>query len=109
MAAKANESNLLSSYRMADPEGRLEIMLANYHVFPKMIRKMEKKTKYKIKAEKEYVRSHNRGELGVRVQTSNLSDITADEAIDNVMLEEALKTGDIAAGLLKGIDNASEY
>ena len=109
MAAKANESNLLSSYRMADPEGRLEIMFANYHVFPKMIRKMEKKTKYKIKAEKEYVRSHNRGELGVRVQTSNLSDITADEAIDNVMLEDALKTGDIAAGLLKGIDNASEY
>lgn len=35
--------------------------------------------------------------------------ITADEAIDNVMLEDALKTGDIAAGLLKGIDNASEY
>ena len=94
---------------MAYPEGRLVIRFAKYHVFPKEMRKMETKTKYKIKAEKENVRRHNRGELGVRVQTSNLSDVTADEAIDNVMLEEALKTGDITTGLLNGIDNAAEY
>lgn len=36
--------------------------------------------------EREFVRSHSRGELGVRVQTSNLSDTTADEAITNVTI-----------------------
>lgn len=63
----------------------------------------------KIKAEREYIRSHARGELGVRVQTSNLSDTTADEAIANVTLEEAFTTGVVEEGMLRGIDNASEY
>ena len=105
----ANDKDLLSSYRMADPRGRLEIVFDNYHIFPKVIRKMEKKTKYKIKAEREYMRSHSRGELGVRVQTSNLSDVTADEAIANVTIEEAFVTGALDTGILQGIENASEY
>ena len=109
MAAKANDRDLLVSYREADPLGRVEIVFANYHIFPKVIRKMEKKTQYKIKAEREYVRSHNRGELGVRVQMSNLSDTTADEAVVNVMLEEAFETGIVDTGTLYGIDNAAEY
>lgn len=70
---------------------------------------MEKKTKYKIKAEREYLRSHFRGELGVKVQTSNLSDVTADEAIANVTIEEAFVTGALDTGILQGIENASEY
>lgn len=59
--------------------------------------------------EKEFVRSHSRGELGVRVQTSNLSDTTADEAITNVTMEEAFNTGIIDKGLLRGVENASIY
>ena len=109
METRANDRDFLGNYRDADPRGRLEMVFDNYHIFPKVIRKMEKKTQYKIKAEREYLRSHNLGELGVRVQTSNLSDVTADEAIANVTLEEAFKTGIVAAGTLSGIDNASEY
>ena len=109
METKANDRDLIGSYRTADPQGRLEIVFANYHIFPKVIRKMEKKTQYKIKAEREYIRSHARGELGVRVQTSNLSDTTADEAIANVTLEEAFTTGVVEEGMLRGLDNASEY
>ncbi|MGF0143995.1 hypothetical protein, partial [Sharpea azabuensis] len=59
--------------------------------------------------EKEFVRSHSRCELGVRVQTSNLSNTTADEAITNVTMEEAFNTGIIDKGLLRGVENASIY
>ena len=109
MSTRANDRDLLVSYREADPLGRVEIVFANYHIFPKVIRKMEKKTQYKIKAEREHIRSHNRGELGVRVQTSNLSDTTADEATANVMLEECFKTGVVDSSTLRGIENAAEY
>ncbi|MBS7339220.1 MAG: hypothetical protein KIH00_03115, partial [Lachnospiraceae bacterium] len=63
----------------------------------------------KIKSEREFSRSHNRGELGVRVQSSKISSPTEDEAIANVMLDEAMKTGEITDGLLKGIDDAKTY
>lgn len=109
METKVNEIDFLANYRMADPNGRLEIVFDNYHIFPKVIRKMEKRTQYKIKAEREYLRSHARGELGVRVQTSSLSDFTAEEAIANVIMEEAFRSGVVDAGMLKGIDNAVEY
>lgn len=46
METKANDRDLIGSYRTADPQGRLEIVFANYHIFPKVIRKMEKKTQY---------------------------------------------------------------
>ena len=99
----------LGQYRGADSDGRLDIMMDNFATFPKLIRKLEKKIQYKIKAEREYQRSHSRGELGVRVQSSKLSDTTAEEAIANVTLEEAFATGKVDKGLLKGIDNAAEY
>ena len=42
------------------------------------------------------------------MQTSSLSDRTANEAISNVLLEEAFKTGNIDKSILKGIEGASE-
>lgn len=107
--AKAKDKDFIMTYRQAKAEERLAIMLDNYCTFPKMIRKMEKKISYKIKSEREYMKSHSRGELGVRVQTSGTSDPTASEAIDNVMLEEAFKTGDVDGSILRGFDNAAEY
>lgn len=109
MEARANDINILENYKVANPEERFEIMFAHYSFFPKVIRKLEKKTQFKIKAEREYMRSHNRGELGVRVQNSNISSPTEDEAIANIEIEEAFKTGEIDSSLLKGIDNATQY
>lgn len=109
MEARANDINILENYKAANPEEGFEIMFAHYSFFPKVIRKLEKKTQFKIKAEREYLRSHNRGELGVRVQTSNISSPTEDEAIANIEIEEAFKTGEIDSSILKGIDNAAQY
>ena len=109
MAAKAKDTDLMKTYRTADSEERFSIMMENYAVLPNVINKAQKKTEYKIKAEREYLRSHSRGELGVRVQTSKKSDTTAEEAIANVTLEEAFATGEVDKGLLKGIEEASVY
>lgn len=87
MRINGEETDILRSYRSNDAEGRLAIMLNNYAVFPKIICKAEKKIQYKIKSEKEYLRSHARGELGVRVQTSGTSDPTFNEASTNIMIE----------------------
>jgi DNA-directed RNA polymerase specialized sigma24 family protein len=109
MALKIRDTDLLNSYKKAPAEKRLSIMLEYYPVFPGMLRKIEKKTEYKIKSEQERMRSRSRGELGVRVQTSTISDTTANEAVANVTLEEAFKTGEVSKGLLKGIENAPEF
>lgn len=109
MRINGEETDILRSYRSMDAEGRLSIMLGNYAVFPKIIRKAEKKIQYKIKLEQEYLRSHSRDELGVRVQKSGTSDPTFNEAASNIIIENALKTGEIDKGLLKGIKDASVY
>ena len=77
MKTKA-EKDILQEYRDAGAEGRLDIMLANYCTFPKLIRKLEMKTRYKIKCEKECLKSRARAELGVRVQNSKISKPTED-------------------------------
>ena len=100
MEARAKEDSILLKYSNASATERVDIMFDNYQLFPRMIRKEEKKTQYKIKSEREFSRSHNRGELGVGVQTSKISSPTEDEA---------MKTGEITDGLLKGIDDAKNY
>ena len=109
MAYKVRDTDLLDKYKKANAHKRLSLMMEYYPVFPGMLRKIEKKTEYKIKAEKEYIRSHGKDELGVRVQTSGKSDPTANEAVANVTMEEAFKTGDIDKSILKDVENADEY
>ena len=109
MAIKAKEEEFIEKYRVANPKERFGIMINNYAVFPKMIRKAEKKIRYMIIMEREYLRSKARGELGVRVQGSGPSDMTADDAIMNSYLDDALMTGEITRGLLKGLENACRY
>ncbi len=108
MKTKA-EKDILKEYRDADAEGRLDIMLGNYCTFPKLIRKLERKTHYKIKCEKEHLKSRARAELGVRIQNSKISKPTEEEAELNRMIEEAFETGEIDGSVLKGISNAAEY
>ena len=109
MNTKVNDTDLLFIYKKAEPSERFGIIYYNYADFPKMIRKIEKKLQYKINAEREYLKSKNKGELGIRVKISNLSDITADTAINNVSLEECIKKGVLDSKILKGIEQAPVY
>ncbi len=107
MASK--DADILRTYREASSYERFKILMNNFSEFPKVIRKIEKKTQYKIKADREYLKSRVRGELGVRIMNSNLGDPTAQEAIQNITIEEAFRTGIISEELLKDMDNAAEY
>ena len=107
--SKNTKNSFLMNYKKADAESRFKIMMYNYAIFPKEIRKAEKKLQFKIKAEQEWARSQARDELGVRVQKSKLGDQTANEAITNVMIEEAFENGYLDKSLLRGIADTSEY
>ncbi len=107
--SKNEKKSFIVIYKEADPEARFKIMMNNYAVFPKEIRKAEKKLQFKIKAEQEWIRGHAMEELGVRVQTSSKGDRTANEAISNVMMEEAFETGVLDKSVFKGIVNTDEF
>ncbi len=106
---KIIEPQFLIKYRKADPDRRLSLMLENYKAFPNLIRKDEKIITYLIKSERAFSRSHFRGELDVKVQTSRKGDPTADEAVENVSLEEAFASGEIDRSILTGVKNAADY
>jgi len=108
MGNKYKNANIIKIYKEADPEGRFQIMMRNYHIFPRELNKAESKIRFRIKAELECERQKVSEGLGVRVQTSSMGDRTASEAIANVLLEEAFKTGNIDHSILKGISEAAE-
>ena len=103
------EKSLIDKYRAADVNGRLIIMFKNYARLPRELRKAEKIIIYKIKAEREYIRSHNRDTLSTRVQSSSISNPTENEAIDNALLEDAFNTGRIDERFLENIEEADAY
>ena len=100
--------NFIKKYKEASPEERFEIMLGNYKDFSSELIRAEKKIQFKIKSDQEWSRQKIKEGLGTPVQTSSLSDRTANEAISNVLLEEAFKTGRIDKSILKGVEGASE-
>ena len=109
MGIKVKDKDFIKTYRTLCAEERLNLMFDNYNEFPKIIRKMEVKTKYCIKSDKEYARSRSRGELGVRVQGSGTSDPTFDEASTNIMIDEAFEKGKADRGILSDLENAGKY
>lgn len=107
MDVKAKD--FIREYRRSDADERLDLMLSHYGVFPKMIRMLEMRIKYKIKTERERMISKARGELGVRIQKSDISKPTEDEVVAKLTLEEAFETGRIDPSILKGIESSDEY
>ena len=55
----------------------------------------EQSLSFIIKEEKAYARKSAMEDLGVRVQTSGTSDPTAKEAIENIMIMEAIQKGNL--------------
>ena len=79
---KKDKTDFLTLYRQADADGRFDLMMANFTKFPGIIKNAEVKTMYRIRSEREYLRSRSRDELGVRVQGSGMADTTSEEAMD---------------------------
>lgn len=97
---RLKQESVGSYYRLA-PEKRLEIIYDNYEKFPRIITSFEKNLKLLIVSERAYIRNRQRGELGVRIQTSGNYSPTEANAITNMMIDEAIATGDFSDSMFK--------
>lgn len=90
-----DEANIVEQYADSDVGKRIEILIRYYPNFIRLVEGFEQSLSFIIKQEKEMKRRAAIGELGVRVQNSHISDPTAREAIDNIMIMEAIKKGEL--------------
>ena len=104
------EEQLVDAYGKGDPRERFMLIYRNYEVFLKLVDSYEVGIFNRILCEKEYNRRKRNGDdLGVRIQTSNLSDPTAQMAIEHVMIRDAIRECNFSGDLLKDTDNPDEY
>lgn len=75
-----DEANIVKQYEEANVSGRIEILIKYYPNFIRLVEGYEQSLSFIIKEEKAYKHRQAKGELGVRVQTSGMSDPTAREA-----------------------------
>ena len=97
------EVSIVDRYAKADPWGRIDIILLNYSNFLEIVDGCEESLKFLIVNERRINRKRSLGDLGVRVQSSGMGDKTAQEAINIVMLDEAIRSKDYEIEL-KGTD-----
>ena len=88
-------------YFLADSKGKIEFILANYISFQHQLSGIEDEIKLDIKVDQDFKFRQDKGDLGIRVQTSGKSDPTAREAIRNVELDRAFDENDIERELEK--------
>lgn len=99
-----DEANIVKQYEEANVSGRIEILIKYYPNFIRLVEGYEQSLSFIIKEEKAYKHRQAKGELGVRVQTSGISDPTAREAIDNIMIMEAIRSGDLSS-IIRDLDD----
>lgn len=102
-------TKLVEQYGQGNAKERFRLIFKNYEVFMNTVDSYERGIIHLIIKEKEYNRQNQRGDLGVRVQTSGISDPTARKAIELVTVQEAIRKADFSSGLLKDTDAAEEH
>ena len=105
MAAKVN---IVEAYAEASIEKKIEMIFDNFSGFNSIIEGYENYLKIQIRIEREYNRRQNHDDLGVRVQTSGISNPTERISIENAEIEDAIKTGRYEDAL-KGTDDAKKH
>lgn len=95
------QNGFQEQYFLADSKGKIEIILANYISFQHQLSGIEDGIKLDIKVDQDFKFRQDKGDLGIRVQTSGKSDPTAREAIRNVELDRAFDENDIERELEK--------
>ena len=102
--------NILNVYEKADSAKKVDIIIRYYPNFLGIVNSYTEGLLYMIENEKAYNRSKNRGDLGVRVQTSGKhSDITADTAISNIITRDAIIACDFSGDVRDGVDRGEEF
>ncbi len=105
----ATGAEVVRKYEKASNRGRVEIICKHYHNFMGIVESCTDGLGYKINEEHEYLRNKSRGVLGVRIQTSSISDTTSNLGISRSMIRDAIVANDFSHGILDGLELAYEY
>ena len=104
------EANVLEKYAGLTPEKRVDYICKNYSRFTGIIESYTQGLVYMIEEEQDFNRREDRGDLGVRVQGGGFhSDRTANQAIRNVSLRDAIIACDFSDGVLDDTDHDEEF
>ena len=99
---------IIENYSKSPADKKIEAILDNYAIFDRIIAGIETDLILDICDERAFCRQKCQGDTGVRVQTSNISDIPFSIVAERDEVEKAVKAGDYFTAL-KGIDNRSAY
>lgn len=105
-------AKLVEEYSKGNPKERFTLIYKNYCVFLKVVDSYEVGVYNRILCEKQYNRrkkSTGLEELGIRVQHARISDRTANEAIEHVIIQQAIENCDFAGDLLKDTDEPEKH
>ena len=88
------KANIIVKYANSDGYGKVNIICRNYSNFLCLVDVHEKRIKREIIEEKLFNRAEERGDLGVKVQTSrSVASPVENEVISDCELDEAIKSG----------------
>ena len=104
------EELLVDSYGQSNPHERFMLIYKNYEVFLKLIESYEIGLFNRILYEREYNLRAKKGEdIGIRIMTNSLSDPTARQAIENVLIREAIEEANDSGNILKDTDDPQKH
>lgn len=100
--------SIVETYSKTPASKRVDIIINNFSIFEDIIKGEEECLYVRIRREQEECLTEQRTDLGVRVQTSRISDITGNTAAANADVRSGIENGDwrLAA---KGTKNYGKY
>ena len=101
--------NLVREYADADPSKRVDLIYRYFSIFMRTVDSRTAGLMYIIENEKISNRIAAVGELGVKVTKSMKSDPTANKAISDVVIRDAIISCDFSGGVLDGTDREEEF
>ena len=108
MRGVKEEVTFVDIYQKSGIDERIDFLIEHYTDLLLMLDAFEVGLINNIKRERRYNRSAEKGDVGVRIQTSGLPDPTGNEGTTNADLKTFIREGDYMAAL-KGTDNFMKY
>jgi Ran GTPase-activating protein (RanGAP) involved in mRNA processing and transport len=103
------KQSMIGQYCKNSTDKRFDYIYMNYKNFIGLIAGYREGLAFLISSQKAYNRKSKQENLGVRVQiVQGLSDLTANMAIENVMVKEQIDNCHISTELLIGVDDREE-
>ena len=103
----AGES-LADNYLMRSPQERQSIIYRNYPYMEGIISGYRSSLIYSIIEQKNYNRQHAKGDLGIRVATSSISDPVGNEVVNETGITKLVDAGVATEFLLEDVDDKEE-